>query len=142
MQTLLEAVRKASLAAVWSQGVKLARESAVTRVSSGKGEITLRVRGPGYAVAPTVTLYVEGLEWSCDCGGKVDPCAHVTAAVISAAAAGPVRDGPRRLPRTSRPASYRLDEGEASDARTIHVHGDGREERWAGTLGPLACPRA
>ncbi len=81
MQPLLETARKASLSAIWSQGVKLAREHAVTQASSARGEVTLRVRAPGFAIAPTVTLYVDELEWSCDCGGKVDPCAHVTAAV-------------------------------------------------------------
>src|SRR5579859_5280990 len=83
MQPLLEAARKASLSGIWSQGVNLARESAVTRTVSAKGEVTLRVRAPGFAVAPTVTLYVDDLEWSCDCGGKVDTCAHVAAAVIA-----------------------------------------------------------
>jgi superfamily II DNA or RNA helicase len=136
MQTLLEAVRKASLAAVWSQGVKLARESAVTRVSSGKGEITLRVRGPGYAIAPTVTLYVEGLEWSCDCGGKVDPCAHVTAAVISAAAAGPVGDTPPAAAQDQPPRLvYRLGtKGKLLTLERFIVRGDGREERVGGGL--------
>ncbi len=86
---MLEAVRKATLPAIWSQGVKLARDRAVTRHSSSDGEIVLRVRAPGHAVAPTVTLYAGGgaAEWSCDCGGKVDPCAHVAAAAIAAAQA-------------------------------------------------------
>ena len=70
IQPLLEATRKASLSAVWSQGVKLARENAVTRASRAPGELTLRVRSPGFAIAPTVTLYVDELEWSCDCGGS------------------------------------------------------------------------
>src|SRR5580698_6695718 len=81
---LLDAVRKASLPGVWSQGVKLAREGAVTMASPpAPGELTLRVRAPGLAIAPTVTLYTEALEWSCDCEGKVDPCMHVTAAAIA-----------------------------------------------------------
>src|SRR5258706_8934088 len=84
MQRLLETLRKATLPALWSQGVKLARERAVSRVSESDGEVTLRVRAPGHAIAPTVTLYVNDEEWSCDCGGKVDPCAHVAAAVIAA----------------------------------------------------------
>ena len=47
MQQFKDAVRKACLPAVWGQGVKLAREKAVTRSSqssSAEGEITLRVR--------------------------------------------------------------------------------------------------
>ena len=53
--------------------------------------MTVRVRAPGHAIAPTVTLYLEEQEWSCDCGGRVDPCAHVAAAVI--ASAQPIRTG-------------------------------------------------
>ncbi len=86
MQELLEAVRKATLPAIWSQGVKLARDGAVSRGERSDGEITLRVRAAGHAIAPTVTLYIGDGEWSCDCGGKADPCAHVAAAVIAAQA--------------------------------------------------------
>src|ERR1700722_18274407 len=85
MQTLLEAIRKACLPGVWSQGVKLAREAAVTAgaANANADELTFRVRAPGHAIALTVTLYVEGPEWTCDCDGKVDPCSHVAAAIIA-----------------------------------------------------------
>ena len=83
MPKLLETVRKATLPALWSQGVKLARDRAVSRVAQTPTELTLRVRAPGHAIAPTVTLWLEEDEWSCDCGGKVDPCAHVAAATIA-----------------------------------------------------------
>jgi hypothetical protein len=93
VQSFLETVRKASLPGVWSQGVKLSRDNAVTIVAASAsspataGELTLRVRTPGRAVAPTVTLYVTAGEWSCDCDSKADPCMHVAAAAIAAAAA-------------------------------------------------------
>ena len=141
MQQFLEAVRKASLPAVWSQGVKLARDSAVTRASSGKGELTLRVRAPGHVIAPTVTLYLEGPEWSCDCGGKVDPCAHVAAAAIASAQAPAAGDeaaegsqGPTTAPAR---LVYRL--GKKNRLLTLTrvvVHADGREDRLGGALVP------
>jgi superfamily II DNA or RNA helicase len=136
MLRLLETARKASLSAVWSQGVKLARESAVAQVSAGEGEITLRVRSAGHTIAPTVTLYLESLEWSCDCGGKVDPCAHVAAAVIAAAASGNSSEG---LRPASEEASARLvyrlaTKGKILTLTRFIVHGDGREERLAGAL--------
>ncbi len=80
---MLEFVRKACLPAIWSQGVKLAREGAAVRTGGGKGEVTFRVRAASHPVAPTVTLYLDDEEWSCDCGGKVDPCPHVAAAAIA-----------------------------------------------------------
>jgi len=83
MQSLLDTIRKAAKPAIWSQGVKLARDKAVARVAKSDHEITVRVRDKAAAIAPTVTLYLEDDEWGCDCGGKIDPCNHVTAAVIA-----------------------------------------------------------
>src|SRR5512147_1135806 len=84
MQALFDAMRRASLPAVWSQGVKLARAEAVSRAPGSSSTITLRVPSRGHAIAPTVTLYPEDGEWSCDCGGAADPCMHAVAAVIAA----------------------------------------------------------
>ncbi len=80
---MLQLVRKACLPGIWSQGVKLAREGAVALVEEGAGQMTFRVRAATHPIAPTVTLYVEDGEWSCDCESKVDPCPHVAAAAIA-----------------------------------------------------------
>jgi superfamily II DNA or RNA helicase len=80
---LLEAVKKAALSAIFSQGVKLAREGAVLAERQGAEEAVLRVRAPGRAAYLTVTLYFGDLEWTCDCMGPTDPCAHVVAASIA-----------------------------------------------------------
>src|SRR5205823_3967796 len=85
MRRVLDAVKKAARPALWSQGVKLARESSVSSFSGSGGEVTMRVRAPGHPIAPTVTLYVDDEEWSCDCRSKVDPCEHVVAAAIACA---------------------------------------------------------
>ena len=85
VQKLLETVRKSALPGLWSQGVSLAREGAVLVESSTDDEVTVRVRAPGRAIAPTVVLYPGDDEWACDCGSKVDPCAHVAAAAIALA---------------------------------------------------------
>jgi hypothetical protein len=82
-QAFFEAVRKASLPGTWSQGVKLAREKAVVRLSASDEELTARVRTPGRGVSPTVTLHLLEEEWTCDCTGPTDPCAHVAAAAIA-----------------------------------------------------------
>ncbi len=83
MKSLLEAVRKKCPSGLWSQGVKLAREGAVLVEARSASEITARVRAPRFAIPPTVTLYPEDDEWSCDCAGKIDPCEHVAAAAIA-----------------------------------------------------------
>jgi len=148
MQPLLDAARKASLSAIWSQGVKLARENAVTRAPSSGGEVTVRVRAPGFAIAPTVTLYVDELEWSCDCGGKVDPCAHVTAAVIAVSSSAATGAGPTAGSSTSQGAEprarlvYRLGiKGRLLTLARRVVHADGREERVEGLSSHLARGR-
>ena len=139
MQQFLDAVRKASFPAIWSQGVKLAREKAVTRSSAsarGAGEVTLRVRAPGHSIAPTVTLYVDGAEWSCDCGGKADPCAHVAAATI-ALLAGDVGEGTGAQAEDGERARlvYRFTKKERRLALDrVVIHAGGREEKIGGTL--------
>ena len=85
MPALFELVRQACLPAIWSQGVKLARQNAVSLESRTTDGENFRVKAPGHVIAPTVTLYPNHDEWTCDCGGKMDPCAHVAAAAIVAA---------------------------------------------------------
>lgn len=92
---LLDAVRQACPSGLWSQGVKLARQGAVSQESEAAGEIVLRVAISGRAVAPTVVLYPDDGEWECSCSSKYDACAHVAAGVIALSEAGPgVSDAP------------------------------------------------
>ena len=136
MRTLLEAIRKASLPGVWSQGAKLARERAVTAGAATPHELTFRVRAPGHAIALTVTLYTEGPEWTCDCDGKTDPCAHVAAAAIAAAQAAERGEALSSAP-APKPARlvYRLaTKDRLLTVVRVLVHGDGREERLAESI--------
>lgn len=141
-QGLLSAVREACPPGLWSQGVKLAREGAVFSRHNDVDSVTLRVESPGKVVAPTVTLYPADVEWTCDCGGRVDPCAHVAAAAIfitqpaapvSAVATGA---GGARL-------RYQLDpvDGWLTLKRVV-VYLDGREEPLKGSLGSPTTHRA
>jgi superfamily II DNA or RNA helicase len=136
MQTVLETIRKTCLPGVWSQGVKLAREGAVLAGAATQDELTFRVRAPGHAIALTVTLYMEGPEWTCDCEGRTDPCAHVAAAAIAAAQAAERGETLASAP-TVKPARlvYRLSTKDRllTVVRVI-VHGDGREERLADSI--------
>lgn len=133
---MLDLVRKSTLPGVWSQGVKLAREGAVSLASATDGEQEFRVRAPGHAVAPTVTLYLEDGEWSCDCGGRVDPCAHVAAAAIAASQAA---ESGTPLTASAPPPSARVGYRFATAAgrltlTRVIVRSDGREEPIRGSL--------
>ncbi|HEY4159710.1 MAG TPA: DEAD/DEAH box helicase [Polyangiaceae bacterium] len=87
MQDLFQAIKQASLPAVWAQGVKLGQQDAVSLERESMTELTLRVRSAGRAAYATVTLYPPEREWTCDCGDARDPCAHAIAAAIAANAA-------------------------------------------------------
>ena len=131
MQHFLETVRRATLPGVWSLGVKLAREGSVVR---GVDATTFRVRAPGHAVAPTVTLFLEDDEWSCDCEGKVDTCAHVAAATIAAAQGSVVGTDAKKEVDPSAAAPPRLTYRLAKKDRTLSigrilVYPDGREAK-------------
>lgn len=152
MDALLRAIREACPPGLWSQGVNLARSGAVLVARRTASEITCRVRAPGHAVAPTVVLYIDidDVEWSCDCGGKVDPCAHVAAAIVAArepsaakdqasgAPQGPERPAPAATPPAApAPATLgyelsRLD-GTLYLERAL-IYPDGRSEPFQGSL--------
>jgi len=82
---LVEALRKAAPAGIWSSGVKLSRGDAVAVESQDVEEVVLRVRAPGRPVAPTVVLYPGQLDWDCDCAGRMRPCEHIVAAALALA---------------------------------------------------------
>jgi superfamily II DNA or RNA helicase len=135
---LLAAVRKACLPGPWSQGVKLAREGAVFSSEERGDTVVARVRAAGLLVAPTVTLYPDDAEWSCDCGAPVDPCAHVAAAVI--AASQPPAEGAPPKPPLPAHVRYRFrpKDGALSFERFV-VHPDGREELIRASLASPAA---
>ncbi len=80
--TLLPTLRRAAKPGTWSAGVSLSRTAAVTLVKRSETEVVLRVKTEGRAVAPTVFLYLEEPEWTCDCDHPQDPCPHVIAAAL------------------------------------------------------------
>jgi superfamily II DNA or RNA helicase len=141
-----DAVRKATLPALWGQGVKLVRDKAVTLVSKSDSEAVLRVRAPGHLIAPTVTLYLDEAEWSCDCGGKTDPCAHVAAAAIALNAGDLPTDTTADVATNTKRVRlvYRFTKKERRLAlERVVIFKDGREQKVGLTLaGSLARGRA
>lgn len=146
MPEFFQALRSACRPAIWSQGVKLARAGAVVREGATLTERTFRVRAPGHAVAPTVTLYCSDREWSCDCGGKVDPCAHIAAAGIVAEqdTQSEPGQGPVVTPAVEAQAhlEYRLTTKDRVLCLTrFVVHRGGPEERIASLASDMARGR-
>ncbi len=133
MQNLLTTIRKAAAPGTWAQGVKLAREGAVFGQQTKDGSITVRVKTVGQMVAPTVVLYPADGEWTCDCEGKVDPCAHVAAAAIALTQPGQVVDTSAAAPPQLAPSGgtirYRLEhQGGALRLFRSVLRPDGSEE--------------
>src|SRR5262245_53456978 len=145
LDNLLTAIRKCCLPGLWSQGVKLAREGAVFDHQPRGDSLVARVKAPGVPVAPTVTLYPADEEWTCDCGGKVDPCAHVAAAAIAIsqgtlAAEKPETAPSAALPKASARLSYRLSQKDGTLRLERWVmHPDGREEPFKGSFPNKPC---
>lgn len=92
-EQLSRTIRKAAQPRTWSRGVLLARDGAVATVESDDDEIVLSVHAQDRPVPPTVVLYPHDEEWDCDCGGRLDVCPHVAAAVIALAQTGKDEDG-------------------------------------------------
>ncbi|MGK5087557.1 DEAD/DEAH box helicase [Bdellovibrionota bacterium FG-2] len=86
--TFYQAVQKATLPAIWSRGVSLARENAIlpehqkTAPGAKTSEINFKIRVQNRPVSPRVTLWIEDEDWYCDCGDRNDPCVHVAAVVV------------------------------------------------------------
>ncbi len=83
MSGWFEAIRAECSRPTWSRGVELVRADAVRAQRVGPGEAVLRVTNPDGLLAPTVTLFLDGAAWDCDCPGLDDPCEHVAAAAIA-----------------------------------------------------------
>ena len=80
---IFEAVQEACPRAVWSRGVTLARNDAVSVEDRGEQSITLRVTTKQGLSAPQVTLHPRDEDWECSCNTPEDPCEHVAAGVIA-----------------------------------------------------------
>ncbi len=103
MAAIFDAIRKQCAPGLWTKGVGLARDGSVVLQSRSATQIEARVRVPARPIAPSVTLYPEDVEWTCDCGGRLDPCEHVAAAVIAAqqASAEPAESAAEPAPEGS-----------------------------------------
>jgi hypothetical protein len=89
---LLAAVRADCLVGLWAKGTELARNGCVSGEEQDAHGWTFRVLAQGRAVSPTVRLFPADQEWECDCEGAFDPCEHVAACAIAAAAAPDATD--------------------------------------------------
>ena len=87
MQAFLATVRENCPRSNWSRGVEWARVKGVVTADSETPEsVTLKVKADSDLMTRTVTLYLDDEDWTCDCPGKDDVCAHVAAAAIALSA--------------------------------------------------------
>ena len=125
---LVEAIRKAAPAGIWSAGVKLARADAVAVESQSADEVVLRVRAPGRPVAPTVVLLPGEVDWDCDCPGRVRPCEHIVAAALSVGQSETAAAASPRAASAWARIAYRFSRVEGGGGlklRRVLVRGDG-----------------
>lgn len=144
MQSYLSVVKDAALPGIWSKGVKLARQDAVSLQEAHPDEQVYRVKSPGRAVAPLAVLYVNDEEWTCDCGSDADPCEHVIAAAIAAKEAS-LRGALVAASADVDPQlAYRLRRGRHKNLiiERVICHPDGREEPLKEPLSRLVATRS
>lgn len=83
MDELFESIREQAGRDVWSRGVELARQDAVSGDRRSEEEIVLRVLDRSRGVSAVITFWPEDGDWAKDCSCKIDPCHHVAAAIIA-----------------------------------------------------------
>lgn len=143
MQILFSAIKEAALPGIWSKGVKLARDDAVSLEERNSEEEVYRVKSPGRAVAPLAILYPSEGEWTCDCGSRNDPCEHVIAAAIA------TKEAKARGKEIAASADvdpqlvYRLLRGRNQSIviKRMIAHPDGREEPLLEPLSRLVAQK-
>ena len=138
MQALFEAVREAALPGLWSKGVRLARAGSVSVVRRSAEELELRVKEGSLPVPASVTLYLEELEWTCDCDSTQDPCHHVAAAAIALHQADQQGEALSEASDVESKLHYRFDtESGWLTLDRLLVAPDGTESPLTGTLAAL-----
>src|SRR5712691_4490584 len=141
MQALFEAVRQACSPGDWSRGVELSRGGAVVVDHATKDEVMLRISTRSGMISPTVTLWPEDKDWSCNCSSQTEVCVHVAAAVITlrhAPQAGPEAPSQRPGARCLRYCLTRAPGGLALERAVVQ---DGKARIFEGTLSALAARR-
>ncbi|RYZ54125.1 MAG: hypothetical protein EOP07_16540, partial [Proteobacteria bacterium] len=83
MDELFETIREDASKEIWSRGVELARQDAVSGDRRTADEICLRVYERARTISTLITFWPADADWSKDCACKIDPCHHVTAAIIA-----------------------------------------------------------
>jgi superfamily II DNA or RNA helicase len=138
MQALFEAVRQACSPGDWSRGVELSRGGAVVVDHATKDEVMLKISTRSGMISPTVTLWPEDKDWSCNCSSQAEVCAHVAAAVIAlrqAPRAGAEAPSPRPAAARLRYCFTRSQGGLIFERAVVQ---DGQARTFEGTLSALA----
>jgi len=138
LDALFEAIREAALPGLWSKGVRLARAESVRVVRRSAEELELRVKEGSLPVPASVTLYLEDLEWTCDCGSTQDPCHHVAAAAIALHQAEQQGEALSEASEVESKLHYRFDtEAGWLTLERVLAAPDGSESALTGTLAAL-----
>jgi superfamily II DNA or RNA helicase len=138
---LFEAVRRACAPATWSRGVELTRADAVVGERAAAEELVFRVTTRGGMICPRVRLFLDDLEWDCECASRESVCEHVAAAVIAWRRS---REEGRELPVPRTGAGrvgYRFRRAAGSLALERVIVRDGEERSLDTTLAALADGR-
>ena len=136
LEALIARIQKTSLPGTWSRGVALSRDRAVSFDPPAEdGAIVARVRRSDRPVAAKVSLWPDEDEgdWFCDCGDRLEVCAHAAAAAVALRTRG--EDRAEAPTQDCAPLVYCFTRDEANHLRLERkLRFRDREERLAGRL--------
>jgi len=138
VRALFDAVFRACFPATWSRGVELHRQGAVSGEALDATEATFRVITGGGLLCPGVRLFLDDLDWECDCRSRERVCEHVAAAVVAWQRAS---EAGQALPALAHPAGrvgYRLTRAPGGLALSRVIVGPDRERELTATLAGVA----
>jgi superfamily II DNA or RNA helicase len=104
---LAQIIKRKCNVLAWREGETLAKGALLSK--QDEDEVVLVVPAPHFEVAPNVSLCPGSSEWSCDCGGELDPCSHVAAAIIAVTAERPAASQMPTLAESSASLEYRFE---------------------------------
>ena len=128
MQALFEAVRQACTPQVWSRGVEFTRANAVLSERADDEEVVFKVVAQDRTVQPTVTLWPDDEDWSCDCDHPEAVCPHVAAAVIAFRQAGQAGKPLPAAQQANAKLRYAFTRSQGALSFERYVVHDGREQ--------------
>ncbi len=79
---LFKSIQQSALSSLWSQGVTLSRGENTFALDASSEELIIRLKIKNQPISHRIRLWLNELDWDCDCSCPESPCPHVIASII------------------------------------------------------------